>query len=93
MGILKLSTTRAVDWRGCPGSLVKNKHLNVTLFDFERGKNSQVGKPKRKGTIWDHLGSVAAFILGWNLGHFGAPVVTGSRGSEPVPGVMAVAAR
>lgn len=38
-----------------------------------------------KGTIWDRLGSVAAYISGgiWAM----------EVGSEPVPGVMAVAAR
>lgn len=40
-------------------------------------------KEEQKSTIWDRLGSVAAFI--WESG----PEV----GSEPVPGVMAVAAR
>lgn len=45
----------------------------------------------KKGTIWDRLGSVAAYISG---GIWAIWALVGMEvGSEPVPGVMAVAAR
>ena len=55
---------------GLPCSLIQNKYLtSVHDFDFEREINSQVCKRNKcknqTGTIWDHLGSVTALVLGW----------------------------
>lgn len=58
----------------CPDSLIKTKIPECDSFLLWKRKNSQVDQKERgggKGTIWDHLGSIAAFILGGILGRVG----------------------